>query len=517
MAVYIEFRYGLQAAYDRLDPKDNNALYFISDTRRIYKGDTLIASKDYITVNELPNPDVAISDVFYVVNNSDSISINILSNDKSKFIEIANSSSKVTSDNIVELTNKTINADSNTIKNLNLSNFIEGSICTVISKSPTDDKLVTEKAVSDAITGTGSIVDVDYDTTKAGDNAVWTFTSVDGTKKTINTPKEVFLQSASYDNSTKQLTLTLNNSSKVEVDMSTLVPASMSTEDIAVPTDKDIKVELGTNGVLGGYKTGDTIVAGTNINQILTKLLAKQVPPTYTQPSVSISNNSGSANASYEIGTTVTPKLKVTFNKNDAGKLTQIIVKKNNVQIGEAGTTSPYNINDTPFVLSTTTTYVATASYAEGSIKNDNLGDPYPTGHIAAGSKTSNNYTFTPYRQGYFYGVLSTSSANSPLTSDIIRGLNKSNKAYAAGNLALIRASSVANPKRVIVACPATNRGVTKVVMPSAMNADCTKDFVKVSQVSVKGASNYEAIPYNVWVYEPASISSDQTFTVTLG
>ena len=72
--------------------------------------------------------------------------------------------------------------------------------------------------------------------------------------------------------------------------------------------------------------------------------------------------------------------------------------------------------------------------------------------------------------------------------------------------------------KRIFVACPATNTGVTKVIMPSSMNADCTADFKKqASTVTVKGANGSTGIAYNVWVYEPAEISDDQTFTVTLG
>ena len=50
------------------------------------------------------------------------------------------------------------------------------------------------------------------------------------------------------------------------------------------------------------------------------------------------------------------------------------------------------------------------------------------------------------------------------------------------------------------------------------MNADCTSDFVlQQNTIQVEGADGYAPIEYKVWVYEPASISDDQTFTVTLG
>ena len=275
-----------------------------------------------------------------------------------------------------------------------------------------------------------------------------------------------------------------------------------------------VTVQLGVDGKLGGYKTGDTIAAGTSVENVIKKMLAKQVPPTYTAPTVSISNNSGTAAGNYEIGTTISPKMKATFNKNDGGNLTAISLSPSVA----SGSTSPLTGDVAPFVLESTTSYRAEASYEAGPIKNDNLGEPYPTGSIPAGTKYSSYMTFTPYRQGYFWGVLNTSSTEAPLTSAIIRGCNKKNAAYSSGNITGIAAAAVQDRKRVFVACPATNKGVIKVIMPSAMNADCTADFVKQSEtVMVEGANRYEAIAYNVWVYEPAMISDDQTFTVTLG
>lgn len=273
-------------------------------------------------------------------------------------------------------------------------------------------------------------------------------------------------------------------------------------------------VELGENGSLGGYKTGDVIDDGTPVKTIIKKLLAKQIPPTYTAPTVSISNNNGTAAGNYEIGTTISPKMKATYNKNDGGNLTSIGISSNVA----SGSTSPLTGEVFPFVLETTAQYRAEVSYEAGPIKNDNLGEPYPTGSIAAGTKYSSYMTFTPYRQGYFWGILDTSSAEAPLTSAIIRSCNKKNGAYSAGSITGITASAVNNRKRIFVACPATNKGVTKVIMPSAMNADCTADFVKQNEtVLVEGADGYTSIAYNVWVYEPAAISNDQTFTITLG
>ena len=54
--------------------------------------------------------------------------------------------------------------------------------------------------------------------------------------------------------------------------------------------------------------------------------------------------------------------------------------------------------------------------------------------------------------------------------------------------------------------------------MPSAMNADATASFVKQNtQVQVEGAEGYAATAYDVWVYQPASIDSTETYAVTIG
>lgn len=496
----IKFSYGLQSNYDNLISKDAETLYFITDTYRIYKGDVLVAANNVIVTTEqgLPEAENAVSGVIYVVKSDDSYTIKVVNESGDAYVDASNTK-------------------------VSMSSFVDGLISKVVpSSGATDDSIPTTKAVADAIANglkdyNSALVDVSA-AARAEDNSgtVLTFTSKEGTTKDV-TISDLFLTSASYDSETHILSFTVKGvADPVTVDMSTLVGNSLS--DVLVGDDESFTVELGSGGTLGGFKTGDSISKDTSLETIIKKLLMKQVPPTYTAPSVSIANNSGTASGSYEIGTTITPKLKATFTQNDAGALTSIQFKKAGTAIGDAQISSPATYLETSFILASTTTYTATASYSEGDIKNDNLGQPYSEGHIVAGSKTTSNYTFTPYRQGYFYGVLATSSSEQELTSDIIRSGSKKNGSYAAGNLPLISASSVVSRKRIFVACPATNKGVTKVVMQSAMNADCTADFVKQSStITVEGADGYEGISYNVWVYEPASISDDQTFTVTLG
>lgn len=286
--------------------------------------------------------------------------------------------------------------------------------------------------------------------------------------------------------------------------------------DDSIKIKEDITVQLGDGGTVGGYTTGNTINKDTSIMDILKKLLQKAVPAVYKAPELKLSAVGDKA-GNYEYGTNITAQVSASFTPNDAGAIQSIAILKDGTQI-KTGTGSQLTSDSEAIQLTNTVSYTATADYAEGDIKNNNLGEASPDGHIQAGTITSSTVTFTPYRCGYFYGVLNTDSST-PLTSDIIRSGTKRNGAYKAETIAQeIKASSVANRKRIFVACPAANKGVTKVIMPSAQNADCTKNFVKqASTITVEGANGYTGIAYNVWVYEPALISDDQTFKVTLG
>ena len=155
--------------------------------------------------------------------------------------------------------------------------------------------------------------------------------------------------------------------------------------------------------------------------------------------------------------------------------------------------------------------YKATATHGAGVTAKDNLGsDSNPAVAIAAGTKSKETATYTPFRN-YFYGA----TAEKPtLNSDYIRSLTKSGKAYAAGTLTI---NVPVGAQRVAIACIATAKGVTKVINETAMNADVTSTFVK-STVPVEGANGYSSKTYNVWIFEPAvAYGNAAVLKVTLG
>lgn len=110
-----------------------------------------------------------------------------------------------------------------------------------------------------------------------------------------------------------------------------------------------------------------------------------------------------------------------------------------------------------------------------------------------------------------FWGPMTT---DAELNSANIRALAHKEEAKAKG---LSTFGAGAGAKKVVVAVPA-GRKITKVLMPSALNADVTALFVKQgTQSQVEGANAYAAAAYDVYVYQPASIDAGETYSVTIG
>lgn len=78
--------------------------------------------------------------------------------------------------------------------------------------------------------------------------------------------------------------------------------------------------------------------------------------------------------------------------------------------------------------------YKVTATHGAGVTAKDNLGsDSEPVVAIAAGTKEKTTGAYTSYRN-FFYGA---TEEKPTLDSAYIRGLTKSNKAYAAGTITI--------------------------------------------------------------------------------
>lgn len=251
---------------------------------------------------------------------------------------------------------------------------------------------------------------------------------------------------------------------------------------------------------------------GKTLDQLLLDAFAEEKNPSITQPSVSISSSQVKA---YEAGSNVTPSYNASLNKGSYqyGPDTGITATSWSVQFDtQTLTTNTGSFTQIQVTDSTNLKITATAQYGDGAIPNTNLGNEYPDGQIKAGSKSGSTGSITGYRQ-IFYGV---NNSTEPLTSAIIRGLTPGNKAASATTINSIKAQS--DTKRIIIAVPqSSGLKVTAANITSSLNADVTSSYVKQSPVDVEGANGYQTVPYDVFVYQPASIDPTEDHKIVIG
>lgn len=278
--------------------------------------------------------------------------------------------------------------------------------------------------------------------------------------------------------------------------------------------DKDLTYTANI-GVLTVPSTGSGTIqaSGKNVKEVLAGILAKEKNPSASAPAVTIGTQTNFG--TFEIGTKKNLVYGATLSAGSYtyGPATGITAKTWEATCtGVAGSkTTASGTFENVVAEATPKTVTVKATYDAGAIPVTNLGNPYPAGQIKAGSASKVSGSLVGVRY-MFWGPMADASAE--LNSTNIRALAH-NKATGTGNLSTFGAG--AGAKKVVVAVPAGRR-ITKVIMPSALNADVTSLFVKQgAQVQVQGANAYAAAAYDVYVYQPASIDAAETYTVTIG
>ena len=284
-----------------------------------------------------------------------------------------------------------------------------------------------------------------------------------------------------------------------------------SADNVYFDEDITYTVQFGTLAKPSG--SAKFSAKGKNVSQVFASLMAQEANPSKTNPAVSFNTQTGFG--TFEIGTkkNLTYGASLSAGSYTYGPATGITAQSWEVTCtGVAGSKSTATGTFENVVAEATAkTITAKATYGDGAIPVTNLGNPYAAAQIKAGnaSKTSDSLVGVRYM---FWGPMTNASAE--LNSANIRALAH-NKASGTGVLSTFGAGSGA--KKVVVAVPA-GRKITKVLMPSALNADVTALFVKQSaQVQVQGANAYAATAYDVYVYQPASIDAGETYAVTIG
>lgn len=265
---------------------------------------------------------------------------------------------------------------------------------------------------------------------------------------------------------------------------------------------------------LGALKDGDTIPAAVDMDDLLNLITQKEVHPTYTAPTVSLAvSGSGTAAGSYEAGTSITPILTATFTKNDAGNLTKLAILQGSSEVG-SDTATPYTYTGEAIVLGDeTVSFKAQATYGDGEIKDNNLGNPDDVGQIKAGTITSNTLNYVGQRNlfwGTGVGELPT------IDSATIRGLTNKKLNPTQGyswNIPI-----AVGQQWVIFAYPATLRDVNQVMYVETNDTGMASSFTKetANVANALGGDN-GLTSYKIYSYRMAApAAASMTFKVTI-
>lgn len=274
---------------------------------------------------------------------------------------------------------------------------------------------------------------------------------------------------------------------------------------------KDITYTVGIGTLAKPSGSATFNAKGKSLEQVLSSLMAKEANPSKTEPAVSFTTSTGLG--TYEIGTKKDLSYGVALSAGSYtyGPATGITAQSWSVACDGVTKTTANGTFENVVAEASAKKMVATATYGDGAIPVTNLGNEYPAGKILAGSKSKESSSYVGVRY-MFWGPMTDAGAE--LSSANIRALAHKE---AGSKKTLSTFGAGAGAKKVVVAVPAGYK-ITKVLMPSALNADVTALFVKQgTQSQVEGANAYAAAAYDVYVYQPASIDAGETYSVTIG
>lgn len=272
----------------------------------------------------------------------------------------------------------------------------------------------------------------------------------------------------------------------------------------SISRDCSLEREVVVKGTqAGNIKEGDVLPMGMTFTQFVEKLLIKQIPPTYTKPTLSVSSNIG---LKFEIGETINPTISTRYNQNDGGNIVTYKLFKNNSEVKRSGQVENYTDE---FILNKNVQFKAEIKYASGPVKNDNLNNPSPQGQIQSGI-ISNTITITAARA--FWGYASDSEAV-PNVEDI-RRTAISNIDLTAGST--IKAIAQPSTRTIIFAYPATLKDCAK-IRYDELGDDSNKSVFKQKILSIPDANGMNPVDYRVYYYtSPIPFGSTATFILTV-
>lgn len=259
---------------------------------------------------------------------------------------------------------------------------------------------------------------------------------------------------------------------------------------------------VGTN--IGQISDGQTIPAGTTLQQFAEMICTTVVPADYENPIASLAMSG--AQTTVEVGESFSPQLNVTFDQNDAGAVNAVEFKVGGTAI-QTGSALSFTHTNQKEPTPTTRMYEAVVSYDQGAQKQDNTGANSGT-PIPAGSITTNTRSVSVRYKTWW-----AKNVPAPTNSTQVRALPNNEW----DNVNVVNIPIEAGDTSVNFVIP-SNKTLVKVEFIGVTTVDQTAVFqASETIVQVTGADGANPVDHNRYRYEPAaSFSGNSTYKITL-
>ena len=253
MANLVKFMSGSSASFAALGTKDDNTLYFLNDTKQIYKGEHLY-SKSFEVVSILPTSG-GVKDVLYVETST-------------KKLHIWNGSSFVEAlDAFVTIDTEVKETGANAVSGKAVYDFVSAEINAItggtsnvfVSSIVEDNSAIGQFTVNKGAESTTVKVKLDglaqapsYDRT----SRTFSFPIIGGDAVEIDLGKDLVVNSGTYDTATQDIVLTLVNDDTIRIPVGHLVDIYTGSEDesgaVKITIDNDtnkVKATVNVDGI----------------------------------------------------------------------------------------------------------------------------------------------------------------------------------------------------------------------------------------------------------------------------
>lgn len=317
--------------------------------------------------------------------------------------------------------------------------------------------------------------------------------------------------------------------------------AYYSADKVIMPTNMKITEKFGKYDIPSSGSR-ELACAGMTVKEFIKDAFSQTIPTTKTDPTAKLEASGGSGEVgteytvpgakftmtsvgtyTYDSDTGVTiPVLSATITRAyDGGTAQNTAALGKNGNFSLAATSTKVEYTDSKVDYS----FTSVSRYTDGIVPHNNIGDEEADKQIKSAELTP---SATASFQGYRCMFLGAVADNDAIDSAKIRSLVNMGQ-VGSTTVELSKGSkywgSTIDAKRIILAIPTKNKGVNvsttlkSVLLKSASNTPITNFYVKQSStVDVKGASSgSDAVAYNVWIYQPASIAANEVHTITIG